>query len=193
MEIIPNWHPIFVHFTVALFTLAVGLYLAVFFIKDEDLKSQCFTVARWNLWIGMAITILTLITGWLAYNSVAHDEPSHAAMTDHRNWALVTASVFALLTGWSVFQYRKVKAPSVTLLLSLIVGSALLGSTAWRGGEVVYRYGLGVMSLPKVEAAGGDGHSHGAEGHAKIETAVIVKQNSAKKMEESSSHDDHSN
>jgi len=27
MEIIPNWHPIFVHFTVALLSLSVGLFI----------------------------------------------------------------------------------------------------------------------------------------------------------------------
>jgi hypothetical protein len=30
-EIIPNWHPIFVHFTVALLSLAVGLFVVVHF------------------------------------------------------------------------------------------------------------------------------------------------------------------
>jgi uncharacterized membrane protein len=27
VEIIPNWHPIFVHFTVALFSTATGLFI----------------------------------------------------------------------------------------------------------------------------------------------------------------------
>jgi hypothetical protein len=33
-----------------------------------------------------ALIVATL--GWFAFNSVAHDEISHAAMIVHRNWAL---------------------------------------------------------------------------------------------------------
>ena len=38
----------------------------------------------------------------------------------------------------------------------------LLLTTSYKGGEVVYRYGIGVISLPKVHNDGGhDSHSHG--------------------------------
>jgi uncharacterized membrane protein len=33
LEIVPNWHPIFVHFTVALLTLAVILSMVTPFIR----------------------------------------------------------------------------------------------------------------------------------------------------------------
>lgn len=36
-------------------------------------------------------TIGTVLAGWYAYNTVPHTALSHAAMTDHRNWALSTA------------------------------------------------------------------------------------------------------
>ena len=41
----------------------------------------------------------------------------------------------------------------------MAVAGSVLVSTAWHGGEVVYRYGIGVMSLPNVEE-GADGHNH---------------------------------
>ncbi|MCW8957076.1 MAG: DUF2231 domain-containing protein [Gammaproteobacteria bacterium] len=161
MEIIPNWHPIFVHFTVALLTVSVGLYAVCLFMNNSNLKNQCHIVARWNLWLGSVFMVVTVLTGWYAYNTVAHDDPSHLAMTDHRNWALVTAGIFMLLVVWSIWQYRKDKAVNYFLVVSLVVASVLLGSTAWRGGELVYRYGLGVMSLPETEASSKDGHEHG--------------------------------
>ncbi|MCW9012768.1 MAG: DUF2231 domain-containing protein [Gammaproteobacteria bacterium] len=160
MEIIPNWHPIFVHFTVAMLTVSVGLYVMCVFMKEGQLKTQCRVVARWNLWIGSAVTVLTILTGWYAYNTVVHDEPSHLAMTNHRNWALVTATVFFLLTVWSIWLYRKKVIVNHALTAGLVIALILLGATAWHGGEVVYRYGLGVMSLPQVETTGGDGHAH---------------------------------
>lgn len=147
-EILPNWHPIFVHFTVALFSVATGLYALSLFVPNERLQSQWRIVARWNLWFGMLLTLLTVLTGWYAYNTVSHDVPSHLAMTDHRNWALATAALYLIATVWSLALHRAGKEASPLLLLFLIIALTSLGSTAWRGGEVVYRYGLGVMSLP---------------------------------------------
>ncbi|MBL4850981.1 MAG: hypothetical protein JKY90_01690, partial [Gammaproteobacteria bacterium] len=46
-------------------------------------------------------------------------------------------------------------------VLCIAIAGAVLASTAWHGGEVVYRYGIGVISLPKVEGDGHD-HAHGA-------------------------------
>jgi uncharacterized membrane protein len=164
LEIIPNWHPIFVHFTVALLTVAAALQLAAGFIGGEELREQWRTVARWNLWLGAGFVLLTVASGVVAYNSVAHDTPSHLAMTEHRNWALVTALLFVALAAWSILQSRAGKTAHGALLAGLLVGAVLLASTAWHGGELVYRYGLGVMSLPKTEAhdhAGGEEHAHG--------------------------------
>lgn len=156
IEIIPNWHPMFVHFTVGLLSISVLLSVVAQFMSAGKLREQCQLVASWNLWIGAGFTVLTVVAGVLAYNSVAHDTPSHESMTLHRNWALVTAALFIVLAIWS---WRRVKAgeePNTMLLVALLVGGGLLISTAWLGGEAVYRHGLGVMSLPKT-----DSHDHG--------------------------------
>lgn len=160
IEIIPNWHPIFVHFTVALLSTAVILHLLVRFIGDEKLRTQWETVAQWNLWIGTLITVLTVAMGVVAYNTVAHDTPSHEAMTEHRNWALATALLFLVLAVWSALRARAGNGINTVILFGLLVGGGLLLSTAWHGGEAVYRYGLGVMSLPKADA-----HNHASAGH----------------------------
>ncbi len=158
MEIIPNWHPIFVHFTVALLSLSVGLFIASRFLRG-DLRQQWELVARWNLWFGVAITLLTVAAGFYAFNTVRHDEPSHLAMQEHRNWALATALWFLAL-AFLLYRRRR-SAPGVGQLLALVLGGSLLLSTAWHGAELVYRHGLGVMALPAVEA-GVAGHKHGA-------------------------------
>lgn len=157
IEIIPNWHPVFVHFTVALLAVAGLLYLIVILSGDWKYKQSALKVAEWNFWIGSAMTIVTALTGWYAYNTVAHDTPSHIAMTEHRNWALATLVVIAVLAIWT--GRNRVSGGKLSLpfaaLIAIMLG--LLGSTAWHGGEVVYRHGLGVMSLPK---STGDGHDH---------------------------------
>jgi uncharacterized membrane protein len=155
-EIIPNWHPLFVHFTVALLLLAVGLVVVVPFIKSP-LKEQWRIVAHWSLWFGAGFSIITGLAGLYAYNTVAHDTASHAAMTEHRNWALVTLILFLTLAVWSIIWVRKNKPLGMVFVVCMVFAGIVLASTAWHGGEVVYRYGLGVMSLPKAE---GEGHDH---------------------------------
>lgn len=162
IEIIPNWHPIFVHFTVGLFGISALFYLAAVLLKQHHL----LLVARWNLWIGALITIGTVLAGWYAYNTVAHDGPSHAAMTDHRNWALATAAVFLLLALWAFFRQRGAKTVSLIFVIVIVAAAGMLAVTGYKGGEVVYRHGIGVMRMPEVHGDGGHGsHSHENHNH----------------------------
>ena len=172
IEIIPNWHPVFVHFTVALLSLSVGLYLATYLPLPAGVRAEWRVVAPWMLWLGAMFAIATVATGWLAYNSVDHDDVSHAAMTEHRNWALVTLTVFMVLALWSAWgrwvNRESSKGAVGTIFLALLaVGGFLLASTAWRGAELVFRHGLGVMSLPNTGTSDA-GH---ATGHAPMGTS----------------------
>lgn len=164
IEIIPNWHPFFVHFTVALLTLSFVFYALGVVWQNSSYRQQWLTYGNWNLWLGVAFSTVTVIAGWFAYNSVTHDTPSHAAMTLHRNWALGTFALFVLLAVWTFAMRRQHKKPSAVFLIVGFIGLMLLTTTGWRGAELVYRYGLGVMSLPKVEGhahSSDDEHSHG--------------------------------
>lgn len=162
MEIIPNWHPAFVHFTVALLTVSTLLFLVSKLATNWRLEDQWLATAYWNLWIGTLVTIGTAIAGWYAFNTVEHDTESHKVMLEHRNYALSTLAVFVVLAVWAIFQYRAAKRPSAIFIIAAFVGWGLVLTTAWHGGELVYRHGLGVMALPKV---GPHSHANGAEDH----------------------------
>ena len=159
IQIIPNWHPVFVHFTVALLSLAVIFPLVDKVLNNARLKEQLQIMARWNLWLGTGFGIVTALAGWDAYNTVEHDAASHAAMTLHLYWALATLAVFVMLSSWSIWRTYTNRKNGALFTVLLLAGGALLLSTAWHGGELVYRYGLGVMSLPQ-SAPAGDGHDH---------------------------------
>lgn len=165
IEIIPNWHPIFVHFTLALLSISLGLFIVGTLAKCD----QAILVAKWNLWIGASISVFTVIAGIYAYNTVAHDTPSHEAMTEHRNWALATMALLVPVVIWSVIAHRQKKPVSSGFLALFLVVGISLASTGWHGGEVVYRYGLGVMSLPKTDDHDHGAHDHGAGGHGESE------------------------
>jgi len=165
IEIIPNWHPLLVHFTVGLLSTSSLFYVASAFLSHTNSwKQQWLNMANWSLWSGCLFAMGTAFAGWLAYNSVAHDSASHAAMTLHRNWALPTASTFLLLGLWAIINARKNRRPGFLFLTFSIIAAGLLTVTGWLGAEAVYRYGLGVKSLPVVaKGADGHNHSHGSE------------------------------
>ncbi len=55
-------------------------------------------------------------------------------------------------------------------MLAGLISVSTLAVTAWYGGELVYRHGLGVMALPKASdhthAKGTPAHSHGKDAPA---------------------------
>jgi len=164
IEIIPNWHPMLVHVTVGMLTCSVLFYIGSYFAHNNfRLHRQWVHVANWSLWAGCFFALLTIMTGWHAYNTVTHDAVSHAAMTLHRNWALPTASFFIILGIISIRVVRRNRQPSVGFISAIFFAFMLLVYTGWLGAEGVYRYGLGVMALPNTTEQ--SHHSHDVEQH----------------------------
>jgi len=155
IEIIPNWHPIMVHFSVALLLTSTALLAWSLFRGHTSADQTTVVSGRLVLWIGLVAVILTVAAGLQAYYSVGHDGRSHAAMTDHRNWGFGALAAF-LVAGVLSWTRRKSSLPVRDVVL-LLASSGILLVTAYKGGELVYRYGLGVQSLPAVT---GDGHDH---------------------------------
>ena len=167
IEIIPNFHPVVVHFPIALTIVAFATALASQLFKKRVFANQLATVSHYLLWLAAATALVAVAFGWLAYNSVNHDDAGHAAMTVHKFWAFTTTAVLVLL---ALFDFKKQQSSAIMpmyLVCLLGLASVLVSSTAWLGGEVVYRHGIGVMSLPVQESLEGRPHAHSAaEAHA---------------------------
>lgn len=158
-ELIPNAHPVAVHFPIALTLIALLFSLAARIGSRHNLAPQFAIVGHWALWISGVTAIIAAGLGWLAFNSVDHDDAGHAAMLIHRNWAIPTAIGLLLLAMWDVFKSRAHQVMSWFTLIVLTLLSGSVAVTGWLGGEVVYRHGIGVLSLPEI-AAGSDSHGH---------------------------------
>ena len=100
IEILPNWHPILAHFTIGLLLTSSALFLIGSLFYKKAWSKNILIVAHVNLWIGALLTLGTVAAGIYAYNTVAHDAPSHLAMKDHRNWALASSVLFIILAIW---------------------------------------------------------------------------------------------
>ena len=110
IEILPNWHPVFVHFTVALpFTAAVLLWIG-WALRESPLGVTCLTIGHWLLWLGGGVTVATVAAGIYAFLTVAHSDAAHAPMLDHRNWALATAALWWALALWAAWLHAEMKA-----------------------------------------------------------------------------------
>ncbi len=152
----PNWHPIAVHFVIAfLLTSPVLLLLASLGPERMRWRRSLQAAGDWMLALGVVAAVLAVAAGLQAYYTVAHDGPSHAAMTDHRNFAFAT---IALLGAFAVWRYAtRSSAPSKLFAVLFFAATLLPATTAWKGGRLVYHHGLGVASLPSAE---GEGHDH---------------------------------
>lgn len=159
------WHPIFVHFSVALLTVGTVFYLLGALRTQSRYREQWMLVGHWNLWLGIGFTVFTVGFGLLAYATVPHDESMHEAMTRHRNLALITAAIYAVVAIWLYIKRSTAGRTPIVLVLTLIVGLCALASTAFVGGELVFGRGVGVASLPKSDAAVEEAAEHKHDDH----------------------------
>ncbi len=165
--ILPNYHPAIVHFPIALTIISFLLSLGSYVKRDHPVSSQLAAAGHFTLWLAAISAGIAVLFGWLAYNSVNHDDAGHVAMLLHRSWAVPTAIGLMLLASWDAWKYRVNELMSVPMLLLLFLLSQSIAITGWLGGELIYRHGIGVLSLPASEGAG---HSHhhehgGTEAH----------------------------
>lgn len=155
-KIIPNLHPAVVHFPIAL-TMAAFIFGLVARLTRKSESSHLVAAAGNYILILAALSAIAgVVFGWLAFNSTMnHDDAGHAAMLLHRAWAIPTAVGLVLLAIWNSAKSRLSNVMSIPVLVCLAGLSMAVATTAWLGGEVVYRHGIGVLSLP---ASGGHNH-----------------------------------
>lgn len=163
-QIIPNYHPIVVHFPIALTIVAFLFSIAAYARRSHPVSAQMAAAGHFTLWLAAIGAAAAVLFGWLAYNSVNHDDAGHAAMLLHRAWAVPTVIGLILLASWDAWKYRVNELISVPMLFLLFLLSQAIAVTGWLGGEVVFRHGIGVLSLPSSEISEhGQHHEHGGK------------------------------
>lgn len=158
MSPVPNWHPLVVHFPIALVVVATALLLAARLLRSEALAATAATVGTWNLCLGAAAAVFALATGLGAVLDLDVSAAARAAVSAHMKWAMFTTLVFVLLAVWRGAGTTPRSRPSWIFLIVLLAATAALAVTSYRGGKNVYEYGVGVrrIAVRSFEAPHGD-------------------------------------
>ena len=139
------WHPIIVHFAIAL--VLAGVVFRLLSLARRFAGFNATAVAL--LLAGTLAAVAATVSGDAAHSSIERVPGSAAAVKDHEEWgertrnvllAVAALEILALVLarrGWS----RPLTYASAGLCL---VGAFLLFETAEHGGELVYSYAGGV-------------------------------------------------
>jgi len=135
-------HPMTVHFPIALYLLGVLLTLAGLWRGEAEFEK----FAMWSFVLSWVATAAASIAGLVDQNQLDYNDPRRAYINPHITGAIALLVVNGLLI---YARLRWPHTPTTHRLLyvgGLIAGATILLITAWLGGELVYRWQIGMMS-----------------------------------------------
>ena len=140
----PPLHAAFVHFPIALLGTSL-VFDGAALVLGAPLG---WTIAFWNLALGLAISVVTATTGLVDSLRVAPEAAAATVVTRHMLVVLSALTCYgaALLVRGGA-QVPTGSACLGTLALEL-GGLVLLLVGGWLGGELVYRHGVGHVPAP---------------------------------------------
>lgn len=148
MTIVPGWHPMVVHFPLALVVTSALTLPAARLLRQEHYAATLAVVGTWNLCLGALAALFALATGLAAVLDLHVGLAEHQAISLHLKWAIFTTLALVLLAVWRGAGVAQESRPSWVFIVMLVAATAALIVTGYRGGENVYRYGIGVQHSP---------------------------------------------
>jgi uncharacterized membrane protein len=144
MHVVPGWHPMIVHFPLALIvTAALCLTLSRLLPARRHVPALAI-VGSWNLCLGAVAVFFALGSGLAAAIGLQVGLAAHEAISAHVKSALLTAVLVSSVAVWRGAGAAQDSRPSWAFVLVLWAATAALIVTGYRGGQNVYRYGVGV-------------------------------------------------
>jgi uncharacterized membrane protein len=142
----PPLHPLIVHFPVGLFIFAFLLDLAALYRSRDDITR----FAWWTHVTASVAVILTVCSGLLAASSLTLPPEARETFDNHQQYALFSSAAILGLFVWRAASRGALPKGNMRLyLLGSAAALLFLLATAWFGGELVYRFGTGVHTLPQ--------------------------------------------
>lgn len=136
------FHPIAVHFPIAL--LLLGFFTALLSLspRQKEKRPWLNAAAAWLLWLGTIAAWCAMGLGLLAQDKAPHVPPAWEVLADHKARAFWSVGAFSVLSLWRAWRKQDEKSQ----LLAWVLCLALLLSTAYLGGKLVFDFGMGVVT-----------------------------------------------
>ncbi len=142
-----NYHPLFVHFPIALWTAALLFEIAAHAVPREWAHRETLHhIACAVLALGALAAIPTVMSGWSAEAAVPDKGPAHDLKELHET-LMVTASILSgvlAAVGLFLLPRKPTAMLRAAFLAGLVVLVGLMAVGADRGAMLVYHYGTGV-------------------------------------------------
>lgn len=129
-------HAAAVHFPVALLPLAVGVDLIGRLSNDHRLLDA----GRLAIRAAAAGAVVSAVTGLIAQEEVNVEGEAMDMLITHRNLNLAATAVAGLMASWRAKRSR----PTPGYLAIGLAGVGIVSYTAYLGGTLVYKHGVGV-------------------------------------------------
>lgn len=172
-----RWHPIIVHFPIALLAVAGVLAIISLFTKREFLKEWMSK----NLILGLVFIPLAIIVGLVEEQNLQHNEAIHSVLITHKYNGFVLLFVYSILAIWFWRRKNSIRNKEYTAwVLCLLLATGVLSYQGYLGGKMVFELGAGVEpmeeSMRKDHAHGDEdesfpSHEHGNEGKEASDTS----------------------
>jgi uncharacterized membrane protein len=139
-----QWHPMLVHFPLALNLTGFLCLLVSRLLQPIEARSSLAACGHWNLILGSLAALLTLGSGLYAAWHLRVYGDAQYSVSRHMIWAVCTSQLLALLALWRMLTNTAKTPPSQLFLTLLLVACGGLIVTGYYGGENVYHYAVGV-------------------------------------------------
>jgi len=137
-------HPVMTHSPMALLMIS-SLWDLLGFWRGDSFWQQ---FSLWSIAVGLLFAIIALFTGIMDYAKIPQGGPAEAAGMRH---LMIMVVAVMLYTGSFIIRYRTPIGdgyPPVIAIALSAAGLLLLLVGGWYGGELVYRYGVGIRDRP---------------------------------------------
>ncbi len=144
LAVMPNIHPLIVHFPIAFLSAFFILDLLASVINNDNWRNTASTL----LYLGVIGVIAAVLAGFQAAETLPHGGDIHEIMESHEHFGLTVAFLTIFLAIWRLFSKSNIKgfANFIHLFVAgLIVLIMSLGADL--GGLMVYGHGAGVKPM----------------------------------------------
>ena len=143
------WHPLSVHFPIALLSFATLFYAVSLLLKNRNARTW-HSMAGILLFFGVAGAWIGIYTGNMADGAVARTLCDPTILKDHEIGAYTSSIIFSVVALLFILKELPVwkkgeKALRFLILIGLLVGSGYLAYAGHLGATVVYQQGAGVF------------------------------------------------